>query len=141
MDVDQDKAEILRLYEITRRGHLEGDAGKLLAQYAQRWDDLRDGSVVGRNIDDEFRRITDMLASTRYLAWDDVNPPRIEVSADGTMAWLLGEIRARALQTQPDGSEREIAYRCAWLQVYARRDGQWAAIVNAPSVQIESEQL
>jgi hypothetical protein len=55
------------------------------------------------------------------------------------MAWLLGEVRARAIQTRPDGSAREIAYRCAWLQVYARRDGRWAAIVNVPSVQIESE--
>ncbi len=138
MDVDRDKAAILQLYETTRRGHLDGDAAKVLAQYAPRWDDLRDGTVVVRTIDDELGRIAGQLVCTRYLAWDDVNPPRVEVSPDGTMAWLLGEVRARAIQTQPDGSEREIAYRCAWLQVYARRDGRWAAIVNAPSVQIES---
>ena len=139
MEVDRDRAAILRLYETTRQGHLEGDAAKLLAQYAQRWDDLRDGTVVIRSIDEEFRRITELLVGTRFLAWDDVSPPRIELSRDGTMAWLLGEIRARAIQTQEDGSEREIAYRCAWLQVYEQRGGQWSAIVNAPSVQVESE--
>jgi len=32
MDVEREKAAILRLYETTRRGHLEGDAAKLLAQ-------------------------------------------------------------------------------------------------------------
>jgi hypothetical protein len=139
MDVEREKASILRLYETTRRGHLDGDAAKLLAQYAPEWDDLRDGTVVVRTIDEEQRRIADQLAGTRYLAWDDVTPPRVEVSPDGTMAWLLGEVRARAIQQRADGSAREIAYRCAWLQVYARRDGRWAAIVNAPSVQIESE--
>ncbi len=41
MDIEQEKAAILRLYETTRRGHLDGDAAKLLAQYAPRWDDLR----------------------------------------------------------------------------------------------------
>lgn len=139
MNIDQEKEEILRLYETTRQGHLEGNAAKLLAQYAPRWDDLRDGTVVPRTIDDERKRIADQLASTHYLAWDDVTPPRIEVSPDSTMAWLLGEVRARAIQKQPDGSAREIAYRCSWLQVYARHNGQWAAIVNAPSAQIESE--
>ncbi len=139
MDVERERAAILRLYETTRRGHREGDAAKLLAQYAPRWDDLRDGTVVVRTIDEELRRIADHLVGTHYVAWNDVNPPRVEVSPDGTMAWLLGEVRARSIQKQPDGSEREIAYRCAWLQVYARRDGRWAAIVNAPSVQIESE--
>jgi hypothetical protein len=139
MDVEREKAAILRLYETARRGHLEGDAAMLLAQYAPRWDDLRDGAVVARSIDDERRRIADLLVGTRYLAWDDVTPPRVEVSPDGTMAWLLGEVRVRAIQTQPDGSAREIAYRCAWLQVYARRDGRWAAVVNAPSVRIEAE--
>jgi hypothetical protein len=137
MDVERDKAEILRLYETTRQGHLEGDAAKLLAQYARQWDDLRDGTVVVRSIDEEHRRMADHLAGLRYVGWDDVNPPRVEVSPDGTMAWLLGEIRATAIQTQPDGSEREIAYRCAWLQMYARRGDRWAAIVNAPSVRIE----
>ena len=139
MDVERDNAAILQLYETTRRGHLEGDAASLLAQYAPRWDDLRDGTVVVRTIEEELGRIAGHLATTRYLAWDDVTPPRVEVSPDGTMAWLLGEIQARAIQKQPNGSEREIAYRCAWLQVYARRDGRWAAIVNAPSVRIESE--
>ena len=139
MDVERDKAAILELYETTRQGHLDGDAAKLLAQYAPRWDDLRGGTVVARTIDDERGRIANQLAGMHYLAWDDVNPPRVEVSPDGTMAWLLGAVRARAIQTQPDGSQREIAYRCAWLQVYARRDGQWAAIINAPSVQLESE--
>jgi hypothetical protein len=139
MDVEREKAEILRLYETTRQGHLEGDAAKLLAQYARRWDDLRDGRVVVRSIDEEHQRMAELLGGLRYLEWDSVNPPRVEVSSDGTMAWLLGEIRAKAIQTQPDGAEREIAYRCAWLQVYARRDGRWAAIVNAPSVQIDPE--
>jgi hypothetical protein len=139
MELDRDKAAILRLYEVTRQGHLEGNASKLLAQYAQRWDDLRDGTVVVRTINEEFRRMTDLLTDLRFLAWDDVTPPRIEDSPDATMAWLLGEIRARAIQTQPDGSERKIAYRCAWLQVFSQRDGQWEAILNAPSVKIESE--
>ena len=140
VNTDQAKAEILRLYETTREGHLEGDADKLLAQYGQRWHDLRSGTAVPRTIDEEQQRTTGHLASTRYLAWDDVTPPRIEVSADGTMAWLLGEVHARAIQSQPDGSNREIAYRCAWLQVYVRHDGRWAAIINAPSVEVEPKQ-
>lgn len=139
MDVERDKAEILRMCETTRRGHLEGDAGKLLAQYAPRWEDLRDGTVIVRTIEEELGRSAEHLAGTHYLARDDVNSPRVEVLADGTMAWLLGEVRARAMRKEQDGSEREIAYRCAWLQVYARRDGPWTAVINAPSVRIESE--
>ena len=136
--IDNDRADILRLYEVTRQGHLEGDAAKLLAQYGDAWVDLRDGGVVDRTIADETARLGDMLAITQYQLWEDVAPPRVDVSPDGSMAWLLGQIRALATQSLPDGSEREIAYRCSWLQVYTRIDGRWAAIVNAPSVIIES---
>ena len=139
MGANEDKAAILRLYETTRQGHLEGDPAKLLAQYGDQWDDLRDGTVVSRTLGEELDRMTDFFAGLRYLVWDDVNPPRIEVSTDGTLAWLLGEVRARAMQTQPDGSEREIAYRCSWLQVYTKQGGAWAAIINSPSVKLESE--
>ena len=135
MDLERDISEILRQYEITRQGHLEGDASKLLCQYGSQWGDLRNGTVVVRTFEEELMRTTEHLAGMRYLAWDDANPPRVELSADGTLAWLLGEIRAKAMQTQEDGSEREIAYRCAWLQVYARREDRWVAIVNAPTVQ------
>jgi hypothetical protein len=133
-----DAAAILGLYELTRQGHLEGDPQKFLAQYGEQWEDLRDGTTIVTTRADEFDRITRHLAETRYLAWDDVAPPRVEVSADGTMAWLLAEIRATAVQSRSDGPDREITYRCSWVQVYTQRDGRWQATVNAPSVVIES---
>lgn len=111
----------------------------MLAQYGQRWRDLRDGTAIPRTIEEASLRTGDMLARTRYLAWEDAIPPRIEVSADGTMAWLPGEIHARAIRTQSDGSDRETAYPCVWLQVCARQDGRWVTIVSTPSVRIEPQ--
>ena len=95
MDVEREKAAILRLYETTRRGHLDGDAAQLLAQYAPRWDDLRAGTVVARTLDDELRRIADQLAGTRYLAWDDVTPPRVGRSCCSTCSRAPSKSRQR----------------------------------------------
>jgi hypothetical protein len=37
MDLEQEKAAILKLYDLSRQSHLESDAVQFLPPYAQQW--------------------------------------------------------------------------------------------------------
>ena len=138
MNIEQEKAAILQLYAISVQGHLESDAFKFLIPYAQQWHSVRDGTVTIRTKDGAFPAIEHYFKHTRFLEFDDT-PPRIEVSKDGSMAWLLGEVRVLAMQKQPGETERELAFRCSWIEIYEKREAGWAAVVNASTFQIPSE--
>src|SRR5215469_8833571 len=130
MNLEQEKAAILRLYAISVQGHLESDASKFLMPYAQQWHSVRDGTMTIRTKDGAFPAIEHYFKQTRFLEFDDT-PPRIEVSQDGSMAWLLGEVRVRAVQQQPDEAEHELVFRCSWIEIYEKQEAGWAVVVNA----------
>ncbi len=47
------------------------------------------------------------------------------------MAWLIGEVQARAMQRQPDETEKEIAFRCSWVEIFEKQEAGWAVGVNS----------
>jgi len=130
MDFEQDKAAILKLYDLSRQSHLESDAVKFLTPYAQQWYSVRDGTVTQRTKDAAFPDIERYFQSMHFLQFDDT-PPIVEVSKDGSMAWLIGEVQARAIQRQPDQTEKEVAFRCSWVEIFENQKAGWAAVVNS----------
>jgi hypothetical protein len=130
MDLEQEKAAILQLYHRARQGHFEQDATKF-PPFAQRRFRLSEGDVFSETRDAALPGLETYLKRTSFLEYVELEPPRVEVAGDASMAWLLGHIRVRARQQQPDGTESELAFRCAWVSVYTRQDGAWAEVVNA----------
>ncbi len=130
MDLEQEKAALLKLYEISRQSHFESDATKFLIPYAQQWYSTRDGTVTLRTRDAAFPAIERYFQSMHFLEFDD-QPPIVEVSKDGSMAWLIGEVQARAMQRQPDETEKEIAFRCSWVEIFEKQEAGWAVVVNS----------
>ncbi len=105
MDLEQEKAAILKLYDLSRQSHLESDAVKFLTPYAQQWYSVRDGTVMQRTKDAAFPAIERYFESMHFLQFDDTSP-MVEVSKDGSMAWLIGEVRVRAIPQQLDQTEK-----------------------------------
>jgi hypothetical protein len=56
----------------------------------------------------------------------DLDPPKVEVSLDGTMAWLFGHVRLRGTQRKAKGVEVPLAFDAAWIDVWQKKtaDGE-----------------
>jgi hypothetical protein len=37
-----------------------------------------------------------------------------------------------------DEKEQDFSFRCAWVSIYEKQDGQWAQVVDAPSFQFQT---
>jgi hypothetical protein len=56
-----------------------------------------------------------------------VTEPIVSVSADGTLGWVVVQVRARGVQ----GDAKEpLAFVSAWIELYEKRKGRWVRVGN-----------
>ena len=88
-----DRSELLRLHERQRTAHLERRAEWLVAEWADSIFSVSRGRVsIGRPGPSQAG-FQEYLDAVTFQAWEDVVPPRIRISPDGRMAYVVVEKR------------------------------------------------
>jgi hypothetical protein len=131
VDADQEKAAILAINEAVGQAHFEHDAAKFLSHNAQEWYSVRDGKVLRRKKDEAVIGLDQYLKSVDFKEVTAITPPEIQISEDGRMAWLIGNVRVRGIQKQPNGVQTEIAFVSTWLSVYQKQGSEWYLVATA----------
>jgi hypothetical protein len=138
MNSEQEKARLLRLHRSALQAHLEKDAGAFLAAYASQWYDVRTAGIRLRTKEEALPAIDQYFRRTHFADIREVTAPIIHLSADASMAWVIGEMRVRASQEVSDEEERDFSFRCAWVSIYEKHEGQWAQVVDASFFQFQT---
>jgi hypothetical protein len=127
-----DRAELLRLHERQRTAHLERRADWLVAEFADSLFSISRGGVSIGNRQRSHAGFQEYLDASTFQAWDDIVPPRIRISPDGQMAYVVVQKRVHLTATGPGGAAEAERTRFAWLSVYEKQGGQWrlAAIAS-----------
>jgi hypothetical protein len=76
-------------------------------------------------------RVQEYFDSVKFADITDLDPPHVEVSSDGTMAWLLGHVRVRGTQCEAKGTEVPLAFDAAWIDVWQKQAGGWRIVARA----------
>lgn len=132
LDREADRAELLRLHQRQRTAHLQRRADWLVSEFADSVFSLNRGRVsIGRR-EEGRASFQEYLDAVTFQAWDDVVPPRIRISPDGQMAYVVVEKRVHLTARDSNGVEEAERTRFAWLSVYEKQDGRWrlAAIAS-----------
>lgn len=120
---DSDRERLLALQDLQRRAHLEGDATLLVSIFADDFTNIQGGEVSRPSREESRARFQAYFDRTTFLAWEDVRPPVIEISDDGSMAHVIVQKRVRLRdRSSPDEVETT---RFAWLETYRKRAGRW----------------
>jgi ketosteroid isomerase-like protein len=127
-----DHAELLRLHELQRTTHLQRRADLLVADNADSLFSVSAGRVSIARRAQSQASFQEYLDAVTFQAWDDVVPPRIRISADGQMAYVVVEKRVHLTTRGASGATEAERTRYAWLSVYEKQDGRWrlAAIAS-----------
>ena len=141
MNSEQEKARLLQLHESALRAHFENDARTFLAAYASQWYDVRNTGVRLRTKEEAFPAIEQYFQRTHFSDISEIVAPIVHISTDASMAWVIGEIRVRASQEVSDEEERDFSFRCAWVSIYEKQDGEWAQVVDASSFKFQTGEI
>ena len=123
-----DHAELLRLHQRARAAHLQHRADWLASDWADTIFSLSQGNVsIGtkENRAKSQAGFQEYLDASTFQAWDDIVPPRIRVSPDGHMAYVIVQKRVHLTAKDSTGAVQAERPRFAWLSVYEKLAGQW----------------
>ena len=125
-DVDQLRA----LHEKVMRAHQLSDVEMLLEDEAEDYVVASRGEVSRPTLAERRAILAPYLQSTKFQQYRDATEPIIELSDDGTLGWVIVQVEARGLQTRPDGTEAELEFVSAWIELYEKREGRWYRVGN-----------
>ena len=131
MNSEQEEARLLQLHRNALQAHLEKDAGAFLAAYAPQWYDVRATGIRLRTKEEALPGIDQYFRRTHFADISEITAPIIHLSTDASMAWVIGEIHVQASQEVVDKEERDFSFRCAWVSIYEKYEGEWAQMVDA----------
>lgn len=140
MNSEQGKARLLQLHRTALQAHLDKDAGAFLAAYASQWYDVRTEGIRLRTKEEALPSIDQYFRRTHFADISEITAPIIHLSTDASMAWVIGEIRAHAFQETAHEEKRDFSFRCAWVSIYEKQEGEWTQVVDASFFQFQKDE-
>jgi hypothetical protein len=117
--------ELLALHQADRRAHFDRDVQKLLAGLGGELLDVHDGNIHHLSREDVRKQFAEYFQKAHFTGWDDLEPPVVRVSGDGSMGWMI--VRVRIRYTEKDDSGKSVVHdqTMAWMSVYEKHHGKW----------------
>lgn len=130
-DREADRAALLALTAEAGAAHTTGDAAAFLAAVDSGWWAAGNGRWSYREKAAALPGIAAYFATTIFDSIVEIQPPAIQFSLDGSVAWLRGEVAIWARTRDSTGAESRHDFRAAWLDVYEKRGERWILAARA----------
>jgi len=128
-----DLLKICTIHERAMAAHRNSDVDMLLGDTASESVISGRGRLSSSSLDATRERFTPYFDQTNFETYQDVVAPVIDISADGTLAWLACEIEAAGTEVDDTGESTDIAFGYSWVEMLSRHDGRWLRVGNASS--------
>ena len=129
-DRESDAAELLKLHQAGRQAHFRTDVDLLLADQPDEFISVRSGKISRSKKAETRKMFEEYFKGAHYYEWDDLEPPIIRVSRDGSMGWIITRVKVRRTQKDSSGAEKEEKFVYAGIMTYEKRDGKWIKVAN-----------
>ena len=126
VDLSAERDALLAIHQLEIRAHIELDANALADAQGDDFVSATRGKIRRSSAEETRKFFTDYFKGAKYLQYEDVEPPVVRVSDDGSMGWVLSRMRVRRVD---DGKESGFVY--AGMMTYEKRSGRWMRVGNA----------
>lgn len=130
MDQRDDEQQLLVLHAQVMEAHRDSNPALLLQAEDEAYVIANRGAVTMPDLAARRARFEPYLQNTRFQEYADMIPPIVRVSDDGTLGWVIAQVRARGEQIVDTGVSEPIAFESAWIELYEKRAGAWKRIGN-----------
>ncbi len=130
VDLEKEKAGLLRIHEAGREAHFKTDVGLLQTDSPEVFVSVSRGKIHKSSKADERKMFTEYFRGAKYYEWDDMEQPIVRVSKDGSMGWMITRVRVRRVQKDKSGTEVEEKFVYAGIMTYEKQEGKWVRVAN-----------
>jgi hypothetical protein len=105
LDLEKERAELLRLHKSDREAHFKTDVDLLQESSPEEFIAVSDGKVYRTKKADEQKQFAEYFKGAKYHEWDDLEEPIVRISKEGGMAWMITRVRVRRTQKDAAGKD------------------------------------
>lgn len=129
-NLQKETAAIVALLNMERKAHFEKNASLFMSEFSDSMISVNRGTVTTANNDQRRRRIQGYFDRADFVKWDDLVPPKIRFSKDGTMAYAI--VQKQVILSIKDSSDHTALDTTdfAWVAIYRKDRGQWKVECN-----------
>jgi hypothetical protein len=131
--IPSDEQQLLELHQDGLTAHMKSDVDMLLAGQADDFVLVNRGDISCPTKEQRRQFLGPYLAATKFEFYRDTVTPIVKISSDGSLAWVIARVEARGISVAADGTEVDIEFEAAWIELYERRGNAWLSIGNVSS--------
>ncbi len=133
IDVEKEKAEILKLDELQKQALLKGDVDAILSLIPEGHESISVGrGKISKTTKADTKQIFEQqFKYGRHIEINNLVIPTIKISPDGKTAWAVGQFKYRYTYKDSTGAEHEFGAVDAWLSVFEKHNSKWAVSTEA----------
>ena len=131
-----DLAELMRLHEQQKTAHLGYNAELFVEMFAENLTQLQRGNVSTRTKAENLARFKNYFSSFKFIEWENIKPPIVKISKDGSLATIIVQKRVRGTYKNEKGEEISGQTDFAWLEVWEKIDGKWKIVTVASTEKV-----
>jgi hypothetical protein len=123
-------AQLLALHEEVMQAHRESNVDTLMKSDAPDYFSANRGLIAQPTLEARRARFQHYFGTTRFAEYIDLVPPVVRVSNDGSLGWVIVQVRAKGVQSTSNGGSQAITFESAWIELYERRGDAWYRVGN-----------
>lgn len=120
-----DTAELLRLHEQQKQAHMGYDAELFVEMFADQLMQLQRGRLTTRTRSENLARFKSYFSSFKFQEWEDIKPPIVRISNDGSMATIAVQKSVKGTYMNDKGEDVFDHTIFAWLEIWEKIGGKW----------------
>lgn len=122
---------LLKIHQQDRKAHFQTDADLLLSHHPEDgFISVSRGKISRIAKTDSRQHFATYFKDATYYEWDDLEPPIIRVSKDGTLAWMIVRLKVRRTQKDSSGAMQEQKFVYSGVMTYEKKEGRWIKSAN-----------
>jgi hypothetical protein len=125
-----DEEALRALHARVIRAHRESNPALLFEDVAADFVQANRGEIKRPTIEERRSRFASYLGATTFEEYRDLVEPVVKVSKDGTLGWVIVQVKARGVQKTDTGAQEPLEFVSAWIELYEKRDGRWVSVGN-----------
>ena len=131
------KDELLALHQAGIQAHLDKNIDFFLQDIAPDYLSVSRGDIHRPTADAIRAQFSNYLDNTDFNEYADLSEPIVGVSADGSMGWLIAQVKVSGQQQTAAGGTQPLEFVSAWLMLYERQDDRWVRLADASTFRRE----
>ncbi|HKI79126.1 MAG TPA: hypothetical protein VKA26_11345 [Ignavibacteriaceae bacterium] len=124
-DETVEKQKIMKLHNFQQEYHLKNMPEKFVSLFSKSFVSVNKGKISSPSYSESLKRFKNYFNSVEFVKWDDIKPPVIRFSDDGSMAYSIvnKEVILRDKNNKERNTEEKTIF--SWVTIYKKYGNDW----------------